>query len=152
MTESWLEYHAEPVQLHSGGWSHWLVRGDLIFEDEELRKAVIDKWRQALPYEDWDIVAIANGGTVWAEALRRDLRPDEVFVVEKHDLARAALFASTEERALVVVDDVATTGSSLICAVPRADVRLCVVDRSMAGLKSATAWAHIPLPLCEAPR
>ena len=31
--ERWLEYHDEPVTLHSGGRSHWLVRGDLIFAD-----------------------------------------------------------------------------------------------------------------------
>ena len=43
-----LEYHDEPVKLHSGGTSHWLVRGDLIWEDEHLRAAVLDVWQYAV--------------------------------------------------------------------------------------------------------
>src|SRR3990172_7616643 len=66
-----LEYHDEPVTLHSGGKSHWLVRGDLLFADEQLRGLVLDYWMKVLrawspPFE---IVSVPTGGDVWAAAL-----------------------------------------------------------------------------------
>src|SRR3990167_98648 len=79
----WLEYHKDPVTLHSGGRSHWLVRGDLIFADENLRELVLDCWERTL--ETWSppftIVPVPTGGDVWAAALLKRLgglraRPD----------------------------------------------------------------------------
>ena len=37
----WLEYHEEPVTLHSGATSHWLVDGEKLFEDEHIRQEVM---------------------------------------------------------------------------------------------------------------
>ena len=142
----WLEYHEQPVQLHSGGWSHWLVRSDLIFEDEDLREAVLTKWenivRNKISMSSRDrrglvFVGIPRGGLVWAEAIAQRFQ----YYTDKVD--------DPVDPIRVVVDDVFTTGASLQLAQTR-DCALIVVDRSRHNAVRA-AWAHIPLPLCEEP-
>lgn len=129
----WLEYHEEPVTLHSGGKSHWLVRGDLIFADLRLREAVLEYWLNvlktwSLPFE---IVSIPTGGDVWAEALRK----------------RLGNTAESKVPYRVVVDDVVTTGASI--SDPTAHVRLAVVDRrgpDCSYIHYINSWARISLP------
>lgn len=133
----WLEYHEEPVSLHSGGWSHWLVRADLMFEDERIRNAVLECWTELL--SGWrtalHVVGIPTGGDKWAEALRASL-PNPVG-------------ANT---IIVLVDDVVTTGASIS---QDAHVRLAVVDRRV-DYKSfmnppVFSWATMRLPICYEP-
>ncbi len=107
---SWLEYHQEPVQLHSGGWSHWLVRGDLMFANAPLREAVLDCWVEAIRKHDQGadelrIWGVPDGGTPWAKALAKRFDGKPLlggYVQADHPLDHT-----------YVVDDVATTGSSL---------------------------------------
>jgi hypothetical protein len=142
-TQPWLEFHEEPVTLHSGARSHWLVRGDLIFADERLREAVLDYWGFYIaglrpPYFFW---AIPRGGSAWAEAIAERVggtwanRPGP---------------ASIPNNATVLaVDDVATTGRSLLDY--GASHNLIVVDRRqrVAGVLRTWCWASLYLPLLE---
>jgi len=132
---NWLEYHEEPVTLHSSGKSHWLVRGDLIFQDMHLRAEVLDYWLVVLrgwrpPFE---ILSVPTGGDSWAAALRTIVPTSEEPVMAYR----------------VVVDDVVTTGASIL-ADPSAHARLAVVDRRI-GLQrrypNVNAWMHVNLPL-----
>lgn len=134
----WLEYHEEPVTLHSGGRSHWLVRGDLIYDDAQMRGMVLDYWMDVLktwtpPFE---IAPVPTGGDVWVKALADVWKarfPDE---------------HSTETPYRVIVDDVVTTGISI--ADPRAHIRLAVVDRRSRDRHLqpfVNAWATMHLPL-----
>lgn len=131
---NWLEYHEKPVTLHSGGTSHWLVRGELMFEDERLRESVLSFWVEYLKH--WQprvhVVGIPTGGTPWAEALKERVELDEI------------------DGPVVLVDDVVTTGKSMKEAAPKfrtVIARLCVVDRGPShgiyGL-SVQSWAHLP--------
>lgn len=132
---NWLEYHEEPVTLHSGGKSHWLVRADLIFADEYLRREVLDYW--AVVLKGWsppfDIVSIPTGGDVWAEAL-------------KERVGNFVRGAATTYR--VLVDDVVTTGKSMLDL--NSHIRLAVVDRRSFynyGSLDIKSWMKINLPL-----
>ncbi len=134
---NWLEYHEEPVMLHSGSKSHWLVRADLIFADVALRTAVLDCWQRALcrwtpPFE---IVSVPRGGDIWADVLRT-LMP----IVPTKDLP------TMPHR--VIVDDVVTTGNSISDS--KAHIRLAVVDRRDHIFDPyVNSWARIHLPLCD---
>lgn len=133
----WLEYHPEPVILHSGGRSHWLVRGDLIFADEHLRKAVLDYWEKTL--EHWlppfTVIGIPRGGVPWAAALE-----DRLIKIN------GDLISSTPYK--ILVDDVVTTGASI--SDPTAHIRLAVVDRRYKAYNPmVSSWARIYLPLEE---
>ena len=126
----WLEYHHEPVQLHSGDWSHWLVRGDIAFQDEHVREAVLDYWVKVLAAwdEPFNIIGIPTGGTPWADALRERVATDE----------------KTWFR--VAVDDVVTTGASLRGV--NATLWLVFFDRRLKRTGApVNAWDTIPLPL-----
>lgn len=135
----WLEYHEEPVTLHSGGKSHWLVRGDLIFADPKLCEAVLGYWIDVLktwspPFE---IVPVPRGGNIWAEILQAELATQ--------DRMRPLREGDTPYR--VIVDDVVTTGASI--ADPKAHIRLVVVDRRTPESTFdpyVNAWARITLP------
>lgn len=134
MRPDWLEYHEEPVQLHSGGWSHWLVRGDLMFANEPLREAVLSYWLDIL--RSWKpplrILSIPTGGDRWANALKECIEP----------------LVSDETPFMVVVDDVVTTGASMDAAV--AHLHLAVVDRRVGGTRlqpHVAAWATLQLPV-----
>lgn len=136
MTEpSWLEYHEEPVTLHSGDRSHWLVRGDLMFADERLREAVLAFWEPIVRL--WsppvEIISIPTGGDAWADALRARLGD--------------WCMAGTEMPYRIVVDDVVTTGGSIF-ADGRAHMRLAVVDRRTRREGPAVSvWATMRLSL-----
>ena len=102
----WLEYYPKRVKLHSGGYSHWLVRGDLLFDDWEARGSVLDCWEKAVSKYAMQtgmrhrprFYGIPEGGTLWAKAIT--VRTKGVYL-EKY--AGGAF----------VVDDVCTTGASL---------------------------------------
>ena len=138
----WIERHKEPVQLHSGGWSHYVVRGDLLFADEELREAILLEWIAAVGHaagmaaqgrRGHKIIGIPTGGTIWADALRARLR---IVQDPLHDPLR------------IVVDDVYTTGASIAAAGP-CDLALVVVSRSPDPFIGVQPWAIIPLPMEE---
>jgi orotate phosphoribosyltransferase len=137
----WLEYRIEPVTLHSGGKSHWLVRGDLIFEDKCLREAVLTHWevyvRQTRrPYH---FISIPTGGDCWAEAIAARTGGEwSILHAVRHVRNQATEFA---------VDDVMTTGGSLRAAPGK--MRLVVVDRMQREMfvPNVVAWATMYLPL-----
>ena len=127
MRPEWLEYHETPVELHSGGWSHWLVRGDLIYKDERVRELVLDCWTYCMgihspEYRDPAspraprIYGVPDGGTVWAEALAHRWGTEPL----------SAYSAAEDAGPTFIVDDVATTGESLA---PYPEPRLVVVRR-----------------------
>jgi orotate phosphoribosyltransferase len=154
---NWLEYHKEPVTLHSGDKSRWLVRADLIYEDEELREAVLRHWVHWLGYHAGyrEFLGITNGGVVWAHAIAECMNGkcyelDVPQLVLYGHLLRSGARDSTAQHPLVVVDDVTTTGKCL-SLVPHANDYLVVVDRRLEipGVNKVGAWAHLPLPLIE---
>jgi orotate phosphoribosyltransferase len=128
-----LEYHDPPVRLHGGGESHWLIRADLMFECKPLRELVLDNWVDELGLARAHIIFIPTGGMPWAEALAERLGctyggPDAV---------------PYPKGPLYVVDDVATTGESIM-SVPNASKRMVVVDRGY-NLRIHAFW-RLPLP------
>ena len=137
--QPFIEYHEEPVRLHSGGKSHWLVRGDHIFANERLRQEVLRWWGYYVmgfrkPYFFW---AIPTGGSQWAEAIAEYAggswanRPGPVNIRN----------GST----IFTVDDVLTTGASL----GGGQHPLVVVDRRgrVESLPRVCSWATIYLPV-----
>ena len=131
----WLEYHEEPVTLHSGATSHWLVRGDLMFLNEPLRNLILDFWIDEIvaTFGKAHSIGIPKGGTVWADALAERLGltsggPDDT---------------PYPSSLLWVVDDVVTTGKSIM-SVASASHRLAVVDR---GNNRVIPWIRMPLPM-----
>ncbi len=152
-TKDWIEYHEKPVTLHSGEDCHWLVRADLIFDDEELREAVLRKWTTKLGNSGGyrEFIGIARGGIPWAHAIadRLNGRCYDMTIAEL-TLYGHLLHAHETRHPLVVVDDVVTTGKSL-GLVPHADAQLVVVSRRLLIPEGSKihSWAHIPLPLCE---
>lgn len=107
MRPEWLTYHEEYVQLHSGGWSQWLVHGEVIYEDEDVRSAVLDTWETAIrKYLGGDdqprIYGIPRGGTIWASALAERLGVPPML----------GYYVAEDEGPTFIVDDVATTGGS----------------------------------------
>lgn len=137
----WLEYHKEPVTLHSGGKSHWLVRGDKMFADERVRKAVLYYWEESVrsyrrPYH---FVSIPTGGDRWAEAIAERLSGEwSQLNAVRHVRHHATMFT---------VDDVLTTGASLSAIGSR--MQLVVVDRMQRErhVPNVIAWATMHLPL-----
>lgn len=136
----WLEYHDEPVKLHSGGRSHWLVRGDLIFADERLREAVLALWERCLRHAgggSWLVLGVPRGGVPWAKALAERIggtycEPDAEV---------------PEEGEAVVVDDVLTTGGSLEGFRPDIPVRVSLVVVERGRARAGGAWMRVSLPL-----
>lgn len=149
----WLEYHKSPVTLHSGDKSHWLVRGDLIFKDVDLRVVVLRRWKALLPFcaEPRDYIGIERGGVEWAEALA-EFTKGKAYAMSTPELEEwGHMLHGKPDKPLVVVDDVTTTGSSLKL-VPHADNHIVVVDRRRQLLHpddKILAWARIPLPLVQ---
>lgn len=145
----WLEYHEDPVTLHSGQQSQWLVRGDLIFNDPHLRKVVLDYWQHLVGNEEprpyW-FLGVPEGGTRWAKEIAERVGG---FVV-KPVLPLPKL---SKRGTLYIVDDVVTTGSSLTewrVNVEQVGIRnfagLAVVNRMFSGQVGLWAWLHMPLP------
>ena len=136
---NWLEHHKEPVTLHSGQLTHWLVRGDLLFEYEDLREEILDTWERAVRFRlnaakddhGWEIIGVPRGGLVWADALRERLGdPGELINPMR-----------------IIVDDVCTTGGSLAEYAPY-NIACVAVKRIEVTLLDVVAWATIPLPRC----
>lgn len=138
----WLEYHEEPVTLHSGAKSHWLVDGAAMFADEHIREMVIDLWSGAMLThtpgltKPW-IYGVPNGGTPWAKALA-----ERWGVEPRAEYQSPAPYNIAEDGGVTfIVDDVATTGASLD---PFKEPKLVVVRR---GPVSITArWMDVTLP------
>ena len=104
----WLEYHEDPVLLHSGDKSHWLVRGDLIFSDKWLREAVLDYWEIKLKNfpAPFNFLGIPKGGSAWSEA-----------IAERMGGHIWETIGCDPEGTYVIVDDVVTTGASLTASI-----------------------------------
>ncbi len=141
----WLEYHEEPVKLHSGGLSHWLVRGDLLFADEHIREMVLDGWQRAMLIHTpglkrpW-IYGIPNGGTSWAKALA-----ERWGVEPRSEYESPAKYIIEEDGGVTfIVDDVATTGASLD---PFDEPKLVVVRRG--SVRVTARWTDMELPVEE---
>lgn len=134
----WLEYHEEPVTLSSGRKSHWLVRGDIIFADENLRNLVLDVWERCLRHDrNWLVLGVPRGGIPWAKALAD--RTNGTYIEPNDEVP--------DEGPVAIVDDVLTTGNSLDRFRPDIVMRvtLVVVNR-LTGRTPGGAWAHIHLP------
>lgn len=138
----WLEFHKDPVTLHSGGKSHWLVRSDLMFADEHLRKAVISFWGLVLsrlrPRPAF-VLGVPRGGVPWAKALAQ--RIEAIYIEPDGEIP--------EEGEVVVVDDVVTTGHSLNEFRPDIPVRVSLAVVSRGSKSVGAAWMTIHLPLVE---
>ena len=104
-----------------------MVRGDLIYKDERVRELVLDCWMHCIgvyspeyavfsPNLKPRIYGVPTGGTLLAEALahRFQTEPLLTYAVAK------------DAGPTFIVDDVATTGESLI---PYPEPRLVVVRR-----------------------
>lgn len=139
---NWLEYHEEPVTLHSGGRSHWLVRGDLIFADEHLREAVLDFWVGCLrplgAGRKTCILGVPRGGLQWARGLAYRIGE---YVGPDDDV-------SAYEQ-VVVIDDVVTTGNSIESFRLDIAVRVSCAVVQRGGRLVGAAWARMNLPMVE---
>ena len=123
----WLEYHVEPVTLHSGQKSHWLVRADLIYLDINLREEVLKYWQQALDGDHW-FYGIPDGGVPWALAIAERVGGE---------------YSDEYEPGMVIVDDVTTTGASISIGVD--SKHLVVVSRNAFLPPNTTAWCTMSL-------
>ena len=132
----WLEYHEKPVTLHSGGTSHWLVRGDILFANTHLREKVLDRWEYIVDLHRFQqqnllvplFYGIPTGGTCWAKAIA-ERTGGEVILKYKHSLF------------MFVVDDVMTTGASF--APFEHDIKLVVVKRLPQLNSEVLAWMEL---------
>ncbi len=129
----WLVYHQEAIQLHSGGWSHFEVRGDIMFANEPLRASVLDCWMRAIKWWYTDsaqprVYGVPRGGTPWAEALAERLGVEPLSTYQVADDAGPTF----------IVDDVTTTGKSLK-SYP--EPKLVVVRRG--EVQVAACWADM---------
>ena len=133
---NWLQYHDPAVTLHSGGESHWLVRGDLIFADAGLRALVMTCWEEALLFRikaelevpPFSFYGVPRGGTAWAEAIADHM---------------GGRWLEKFEPGCILVDDVATTGSSMDLYGEPEGTRLAVVARnSKVQVTAAWCWFY----------
>ncbi len=127
----WLEYHEVPQSLHSGGTSHWIVRGDVIFADPHLRESVLKYWIRQLSWRHdrgpLKFFGIPEGGIPWAIEIAGRMRGE---------------FITEFKSGCVVVDDVTTTGNSF-SRYPGSP-RLVVVSRN-SNIRVMAAWCTIEL-------
>lgn len=140
----WLEYHKEPVTLHSGGKSHWLVRGDLIYADERLRRVVLAFWGLVLSRlgsPPTFVLGVPRGGVPWAKALAQQI--GATYIEPDGEIP--------EEGEVAVVDDVVTTGRSLDEFRPDIPVRVSLAVVSRGSNSVGAAWATIHLLLVGLP-
>lgn len=149
----WLQYHSEPVTLHSGATSNWLVDGAELFKDEHVRKAVMDLWWYSVwmyPKHDRDgcefdleeprIYGIPTGGTPWAAAFA-ERYPGAILLNEYKDMRH-------KRQPTFLIDDVATTGSSFD-EFPYDEPRLVVVRRlsKYPAVNVRSRWMDVFLPI-----
>lgn len=121
---SWLKYRDTKYQLTSGEQSHWYIDADVMFENEHIRDAVLAEWWSYIRYlKKVLLVPVPTGGTKWASAF-----------AEKYGFAMSSSVPTDYNGALVIVEDVITTGASVkkVCENPFWVV--CVADRSTAEL------------------
>ena len=142
-----LTFYDPPLKLHSGGESHWFVNCESIFADKKVRELVLDWWEEELrrifPATTlFHFVGVPTGGLCWAEAIAK--RFPQAICGAGH------LGANTVGYTLIAVDDVYTTGASLMRVAGRV-WNLIVVMRIPGERYAAevTAWAWIPLPLSK---
>ena len=143
MRDNWLKYHEEPVTLHSGATSHWLIDGQALFDDPNVRRAVLDVWAYAIwmhsPQVDKPLIlGIPTGGTPWAEALAQHV-PGAVLLDEYGRVLR--------DTPVFLVDDVVTTGASFD-EYPLGP-RLVVVRRTSKypTVQVTAKWMDVQLPI-----
>lgn len=134
-TPPWLEYHDPPIQLHSGDWSNWLIRADIILDWwPHLRDMLLDRLIERYGLAGRHRIAIygvPQGGTLWAGELASRLG---YWHVSEPRL--------TDAYELWVVDDVVTTGGSL--QEIEADAHFALIDRGE-NYVLRVAW-RLPLP------
>lgn len=135
---NWLEYHEEPVTLHSGGTSHWLVRGDILFANTRLREKVLDRWEYIVDLHRFQqhhllvplFYGIPTGGTCWAKAIAK--RTGGKMILE---------YTGTVQPFMFVVDDVMTIGASF--APFEHNIKLVVVKRLPQLNSEVLAWMEL---------
>lgn len=143
MLPEWLEYHEDPITLHSGGRSHWLVRAELLYKDERVRDMILQRLAlvvRGYP-EPYIFVPVPTGGNCWAEALANHVGG---FVFDSVDASRGS--------SIFAIDDVVTTGQSIASVASVTACRLAVWDRRWGqNFHIENLWAAIiwPLPLLE---
>ena len=139
----WLEAHSPPTKLHSGGYSRWLINSGELYKNPAVRDAVFSHWflyLEAKGIRNLSLKPIPWGGIPWAEGFRMYLND--------RNYGWNGSFP-------IIVDDVSTTGSSIIEA--RREVgpntpALVVVDRSgkqgkWGGTEPVCSWMKIELPI-----
>lgn len=151
----WLQYHEEPVILSSGLRSHWMMRGDLIFQDEKLREIVLGVWERALRHypRPLNFIGVPTGGIPWAEAIAERTQGfplksvNEAIQIEKERKGDGLLPGSN-----IIVEDVITTGGNvmklLVQTAPLEMVAtICVVARTPGIPTLISWWCQLHLPL-----
>lgn len=135
---NFLTIHSEPVGLHSGDTSRAMLNTGSLFDDEYMRETIITDWVRFLtlyhPRSRFHVIGIPEGGTPWAVELWRIL---EIMHRGENTFNKSTDHIHPAERPseIVLVDDVLTTGGSLIEVVEglREDqfptVALIVIDR-----------------------
>ncbi len=108
----WLTFHDEPVTLHSGNETHWLIDAKKMFDDLLLREQILNSWKSHIlgdhGKKPLHVIGIPEGGMPWAKAFADKLgvscsRLDQ-------PLPRDCWY--------ILVDDVATTGKSIMTQGP----------------------------------
>lgn len=110
----WLEFHPEKVKLHSGDESHWLINAQKMFDDIHIRTLVLESWgkyARLFKKKTVHVVGVPEGGMPWAQALAQHIgaswsRLDQSLPTNHKDLS------------IFLVDDVATTGGSILIPGP----------------------------------
>ena len=135
----WLQYHDEPITLHSGQASNWFIDGDLIFDNLDLRGAVFAHWEKALKqsglmYSSRGLrfYGVPTGGTKWAKAFVEYINPEGGGGIK---------WMKESTPGQILIDDVATTGASIAV---HAGPKLVVVSRD-SSIPVMAAWAEINL-------
>lgn len=133
----WLKYFNEPIKLHSGDKSHWLVDADVLFNSPNIREEILTFWASRIP--NWPVVihSIPTGGDKWANALQEKLNNR---------------ITQGNEKWIIIIDDVITTGKSIEekynSLESGAHSALVVVDRRIIKYKnivSVGCWMRINL-------
>lgn len=147
----WLQYRDRTFKLHSGAESHWFVDADLLWEDSDVREAVLACWQRnliGLPYwaDHYAFGGVPFGGHRWARAMQQRTPDSKLVSLTGNEPLGGRDRGKGEYR--VLVDDVATTGASLALNDMTISKRLVVVVRNplLKELRNlVTAWMWVEL-------